>query len=714
MRLKLSTKLIGLFLIIGLTPFLGVGSYLYHTGGDALRQKEIERLSFAREAKKTQVVQFFDELQRDFVTLSERSQVKNGMVELTTAFHAVEKELAAEYDKNQQAHDESLRATYTQHISQTSEPPANAAALWWPRDKGSRILQHHYIAANPFPVGEKSKQDASPDASLYSQAHARYHPFYRNLIERYGYYDMLLVEPDGDVVYSLAKEIDFTSNLTTGPFANTNVARAFAAAMADAVKGNLHLVDFADYPPSRNESAGFIATALFEGNAKVGVVIIQVPIDEINDIMTDNREWRRVGMGETGESVLVGSDKLLRSKSRFFIESPDKFFEDIKVAGANDETITRIKRHKTVVGVLPYNSDDVADALAGKIHFEEDAQDYRGREVLLAHAPIDLPGGIRWALITTLERDEAFATLNHVQQVIAVMSVLGVLAVGAVGWFFARSISVPLNEVITVVSSSSTQIAASVNEQERIAAQQAASVNETNTTMEELGSSSRQSAEQAESAAGNAQKALELAEHGMSRVEDMMGGMGSAKQKVEAIAQQILRLSEQTSQIRDITGLVADFAKETKMLAMNAAVEAVRAGEHGKGFSVLSVETRKLADESKRSAERINALVSEIQKATDATVMVTEEGTKTVESSMQIAENTASTFREVADSVNSASESSQQISLNVRQQAIAMKQVVEAMKSLTAGAKESAAGISQVKTGIQTLNEAAQKLRQMV
>ncbi|MGN7613234.1 HAMP domain-containing methyl-accepting chemotaxis protein [Magnetococcales bacterium HHB-1] len=283
-----------------------------------------------------------------------------------------------------------------------------------------------------------------------------------------------------------------------------------------------------------------------------------------------------------------------------------------------------------------------------------------------------------------------------------------------ISWLFAYTNTVSLEEIINSISSSSSEMATTVNQQERVSAQQNSSINETNTTMEELGASARQSAEQAESAAGNAQNALNLAQEGLSRIEEMMISMGGTKQKVEGIAQQILRLSEQTSQIGSITNTVTDFANETKMLAMNAAVEAVRAGEHGKGFSVLSVEIRKLADESKRSAERINVLVEEIQRATNTTVMVTEEGTKTVNRGMEIAQNTSQTFAELSDSVSSASDSSQQISMNVRQQAVAVKQVVEAMQLLNTGAKENATGIGQVKNGVQMLNETIQKLKTMV
>lgn len=283
-----------------------------------------------------------------------------------------------------------------------------------------------------------------------------------------------------------------------------------------------------------------------------------------------------------------------------------------------------------------------------------------------------------------------------------------------IGWSLGRGLSRSMEEVVGVVSSSSAEMATTLNQQERIISQQSASAHETNTTMEELRASSRQTAEQAEDSSILSKKVLELSEEGLDQVEEMLSAMAETKEKVGAIAHQIVRLSEQTSQIGNITGLVTDFAAETKMLAMNAAVEAVRAGEHGKGFSVLSVEIRKLAGESKRSADKISQLVEEIQKATNATVMVTEEGTKKVSASMVMASSTAETFQEVADSIGGATESVQQIALNAQQQAVAVNQVVEAMGALSDGAKEASDGMGQVKVGIASLNDAAQKLKSMV
>lgn len=291
----------------------------------------------------------------------------------------------------------------------------------------------------------------------------------------------------------------------------------------------------------------------------------------------------------------------------------------------------------------------------------------------------------------------------------------GTLLAVAVGlfvmFFIARRVVRPVNEVANAIAVSSTEIAAAVDEQDRIAAQQAASVNEVTTTMDELGASAQLSADQAESYAGQARRSLELIEGGAGTVQQTQAGMDNMKDKMRTVAEQILRLGEQTNQISRITGLVGDLANQTNLLALNAAVEAARAGEHGKGFTVVASEIRKLADQSKKSAEQINTLVLDIQKATNATVMATEEGTRTVEEGVGLAQKTGEVFNNLAVASSAAFESSQQIVLNTKQQSVAVNQVVEAMNSINAGARQSASGVAQTKVGIDKLQDAARHLQ---
>ena len=288
-----------------------------------------------------------------------------------------------------------------------------------------------------------------------------------------------------------------------------------------------------------------------------------------------------------------------------------------------------------------------------------------------------------------------------------------ILAVAVSFWLSAR-LSGTIRDTMSTLSSTSNEIASTVAEQEKTAAQQAAMVSETTSTVEELGASSRQSAEQASAAAEVAQRASLMTEEGKEVVKRVIEGMTLLNDKVGTIADQILRLGEQTAQIGNIANLVKDLAGETNMLALNAAVEAARAGEHGKGFAVVASEVRKLADQSKKSAEQANLLIIDIQKATNATIMVTEEGTKTVNEVTNFAFTMGSLFENLTGASGAVFENAQQVLLNTRQQSAALGQVVEAVNSINQSSREAAAAVSQTKVGIENLTKAAKVLQLML
>ncbi|MGK7902507.1 MAG: methyl-accepting chemotaxis protein [Hormoscilla sp.] len=292
-------------------------------------------------------------------------------------------------------------------------------------------------------------------------------------------------------------------------------------------------------------------------------------------------------------------------------------------------------------------------------------------------------------------QDAALETLLSIVVIVAIISLLFSIATG---WLIISGMIARMNQEASAIASASIEIATTVEEQERVAAQQAASVNQTTTTMDELKASSRQSAEQAEAAAAAVSQVLMLASG--STEQFVSNARSSLKHKAQETAQQVLGLSEQINQIYNFTNVVTDLANQTNMLALNAAVEAVRAGEAGKGFGVVAAEIRKLADQSRKSADKINSILGDIQKTTNSTVIVTEDETKAVE--------------EIVAAINEIAINIQQISLNAQQQASAIAQVMTAMNEINSGARETVNGISQTKIGTNNLNQTAQNLKNMV
>ncbi|MGF1590239.1 MAG: methyl-accepting chemotaxis protein [Pleurocapsa sp.] len=278
----------------------------------------------------------------------------------------------------------------------------------------------------------------------------------------------------------------------------------------------------------------------------------------------------------------------------------------------------------------------------------------------------------------------------------------------------SRRITTTLNNFTSSIARSSDDIASKVERQEIVAKEQVGSVSQATSTVDQLGESSRRSAVQAEASATGASQVLALAEEGSQTVEQTMTGMENLKEKVRAIAEQIMNLSEQTGQIATVSQLVRDLANQTNMLALNAAVEAAHAGEQGKGFRVVASEIRKLADESRRSADQINNLVTDVQEAIGSAVIVTDEGKKTAESSIELAQETARSLIGVKDAVNSVFSNTSQISDAAKLQAVGIQEILATVNALNLGAMDTAADMGEVKASTVQLKQSANELRTMV
>jgi methyl-accepting chemotaxis protein len=306
------------------------------------------------------------------------------------------------------------------------------------------------------------------------------------------------------------------------------------------------------------------------------------------------------------------------------------------------------------------------------------------------------------------------ALLQRLNIIVVASSLAAAVLAIILGVWIAARISNLLSHSVNTLASSSAEISATLDQHERTVLQQTSSVSETTSTTEELRISAQTSAEQAENAAAVVKKALQLAEEGNHSSESATEYMKDLQNKVRAVAEQILQLSEQAGHIGGIAKVVGELASETNMLALNAAVEAARAGENGKGFAVVAGEIRKLADQSKKSAERANALVSEIQKATNSAVMVAEAGSKTAQEVFNISMQNGKTFYALTQHAGLIDQNAQQILLNSRQQAGALSQISEAMKNLNNGASEMTSGTRQTRIGLVNLANVAKSLQAMI
>lgn len=309
------------------------------------------------------------------------------------------------------------------------------------------------------------------------------------------------------------------------------------------------------------------------------------------------------------------------------------------------------------------------------------------------------------------ERADALMFLSRVVFGTAgITTLLGII----IGAKISRAIGQKMNQQAAAIAKSAAEIAATIEQQERIAAFQSTATTETTTHLDRLSFSSQQAAQETIHSSACADRALTLANQGTVAVNQTLAAMATLEEKVQDIADEIGCLNQQTHQIADIAQLVGQLATQTNMLALNAAIEAVRAGEKGKGFGVVATEIRKLSDRSKESADKIHILLADIEATLDSTIKVTQEGTRSVTASSQITQQTAEAFQGVRTAIDEVVASTAEIAQVAKQQATAIHEVLDATNTIDISARENAAGITQVKIAIQQLNDAAQALQAMV
>ncbi|HBG46469.1 MAG TPA: methyl-accepting chemotaxis protein [Deltaproteobacteria bacterium] len=271
-----------------------------------------------------------------------------------------------------------------------------------------------------------------------------------------------------------------------------------------------------------------------------------------------------------------------------------------------------------------------------------------------------------------------------------------------------------LAEVISVLATSSNEIAATTSELASGAEQTAIAVTETTTTVEEVKQTANVSSEKARHVSDIAQNAVQVSHNGTRLVQDTLRGIGNIKEQVEYIAETIVKLSEHNQAIGEIIAAVDDLAEQANLLAVNASIEASKAGEHGKGFMVVAQEIKSLSEQSKQATRQVRSILNDIQKSSSAAVMATERGSKAVEATVLQSSGTGDTIRTLADTIGEASQSVIQIAASSQQQLVGMDQVAIAMNSIKQATTQTAASTKQVELTVRNLQELGGKLKAMV
>ena len=537
-------------------------------------------------------------------------------------FRAADHELTTVLDSRKAMLERYLKSIEQDLATQSSNPlvleALDAFASAWrqlPGDPG-KTLQKLYITDNPNPTGKKEELDFAPDGSAYSQAHKAYHPYIRKFLRERGYYDIFVFDTEGNLVYSVFKELDYATNLNKGKYKDTDLGNVFRAALKAAKPGSVSFFDFRPYAPSADAPASFIGTPLVDAAGTVkGVLAFQMPVDEMNGVMQD-----KAGLGETGQTYIVGRDNLMRSQGRF--------------------------SKKPTILARKIETEEVKSALSGKAGVG-DAVNERGQLTRIAYKHTDFHGS-RWAFIAERTQEEISRPIDELRNNVLMVSVFAFIVIAAAGGFFARSLARPMTQLsgamqLLADGKKETEIPGtgrgdeigdmartagvfknSMIEAERLQAEQReaekqAAENEARRAEEKRAEEARaaeaQRAAEEQAASDRKQAMMDMADGFEKSVMSVVESLSSATTEMQSSAETMSATADQTNQQATAVAAASEEATTSVQTVASAAEElSASVDEISRQVAQSNEIAQNAVDQAKQTNEKVEGLAEAAQK----------------------------------------------------------------------------------------------------
>ena len=569
------------------------------------------------------------------------------------------------------------------------------------------------------------------EADLDPYAH-ELHDYFQHFINAYSYYDLFIINKSGDIVYTVARESDYQTNLVNGPFKNSGLGKLFTKVSGSK---SYQIEDFASYAPSNGDPAAFIAEPVIINGVEL-VLALQLSNEKIDAVMQ-----QRDGMGQTGETYLVGQD--LRMRSNSFL---DPVGHSVKAS------------FKGTISKNGVDTEAVSKALKG-ITDTKIITDYNGNPVLSAFTSLQI-GDFSWVLLAEIDEAEAMSPVIELKKWMAVIMALTIASVLIITFIIVRSIIRPLggepNEMkklteriaagdLTVkfdedkqaggvygsmrkmsnnlsdvmgkivdasgqLSSTAAQTSATSEQANVSLQQQQTNVETVSSAMLEMSATIQDVAANAREVADSTTLASELSKEASVKVEETIEVIRGLEAEVNHATDVIDKMDSKSQEIGSVLEVIRGIADQTNLLALNAAIEAARAGEQGRGFAVVADEVRQLAQKTQQSTSHIEEMIAVLQQGTQDAVNVMRSGSNNANSTVISAEETSKVIDNNFEQIKQISERAEQIAAAAIQQSHAAEEISQSLVNINDAAAQNAVGAEQTAAASIQLNGLALEL----
>lgn len=442
LRRRLALTLIGVTLLSVL--FLGLVNYNAARG--LLIKTVDEQLTSLQAARSQAISNGLSAVKGQVAAVAEDRALVSALQDLTAGYAELSSEPGQLQDSESAALESFYQGAFDAAVAEGYQPPPLDTLV--PSSPAGRYLQYHYIVENPFPPDQRSELVAADDPSAYTTAHREHHGSLAAMATGLGADDFLLIARSDDegIVYSTEKRVDFGTELGAGPYRDTALAEAVFDRLATVPAGEAVIVDFESYVPASGEPVMFIASAVRDEAEVIGAVAVGLPIEALNALTTAEEDWTGIGLGDTGETYVVGPDRLMRSDARIWLEDPEAYLDKLEAAGYPPDVAMTIARNESTVLGQPVETESVLLGLDGK-RFEGREANYLDDKTLTAAGPLGIDE-LDWVVVAGLATSEAANTLESYVWGVLLAALILVPLVALLGIFVADRLTRPVQPVV--------------------------------------------------------------------------------------------------------------------------------------------------------------------------------------------------------------------------------------------------------------------------